>query len=545
MLRNLALILVVLVFATGCAKKDPKIYDQPGPVADGDVMIESELSDAKTLNPVLVSEIAGADIDGLIFNGLTRYNDKLVIEPCLAEKWKVSKDNKTVTYYLRRGVKFHDGVEFTASDVLFTYQVYTDPTVNTPEGAQYQDIKNVEIMGPYEVKVTYKRPFALALALFDTILPKHLLEDKDINTSDFARHPVGTGPYKFVEWKTDQKIVLAANPDYWEGAPHIKKVVMRIIPDQTTQFLELLNGGIDSVGAWFHGTLSAEQYTRQSNTPKLKDYYNVYKTHSLEYTYLGWNELNPLFKDKKIRQALTMAIDRDAVILNAINGLGSVCTGPYPYGSWANNPKVKAWPYDPDKAKKVFAKAGWKLGADGILHKNINHKDTPFHFTLVIPQGKVDRERSATIIQQQLKQVGIQVDIQVLEWTTFLSQYIEKKKFDAYIMGWSLTPDPDCYPIFHSDQVKEHQFNMVSYKNKTVDTLLSEGRRVLDQKTRQKIYWRIHTILNEEQPYTFLYIPNQLTAIHKRFKGYTMNDFDLLTHPEQWYAPKAQQKYIP
>ena len=223
MLRNLALILVVLVFATGCAKKDPKIYDQPGPVADGDVMIESELSDAKTLNPVLVSEIAGADIDGLIFNGLTRYNDKLVIEPCLAEKWKVSKDNKTVTYYLRRGVKFHDGVEFTASDVLFTYQVYTDPTVNTPEGAQYQDIKNVEIMGPYEVKVTYKRPFALALALFDTILPKHLLEDKDINTSDFARHPVGTGPYKFVEWKTDQKIVLAANPDYWEGAPHIRK----------------------------------------------------------------------------------------------------------------------------------------------------------------------------------------------------------------------------------------------------------------------------------------------------------------------------------
>jgi len=533
------------VVLSGCGKKDPKIYAENGPVADGDVMIESELSDAKTLNPALVSEVAGADIDGLIFNGLTRYNEKLQIEPCLAEKWKVSKDNKTITYTLRRGVKFHDGVEMTASDVLFTYQVYIDPNTNTPEGAEYQDIKKVEIMSPYEVKVTYKRPFAKALALFDSILPKHLLEGKDINTSDFARHPIGTGPYKFVEWKTDQKIVLEANPDYWEGAPHLKKFVMRVIPDQTTQFLELLSGGIDSVGAWLHGTLSGEQYIRQVDTPKLKDYYNVYKTHSLEYTYVGWNELNPMFKDKKVRQALTMGIDRDAIIQNAMNGLGSVCDGPFAYGSWANNPRVIPWPYDPAKAKKILAEAGWKPGADGFLHKTINHNDTPFHFTLIIPQGKVDRERSATIIQQQLKQLGIQVDIQVLEWTAFLSQYIEKKKFDAYIMGWSLTPDPDCFAIFDSKQTKEHQYNMISYSNKHIDTLLSEGRMVLDQKRRQKIYQQVHAILNEDQPYTFLYIPNQMTAIHKRLKGYVMNDFDILTHPEGWYVPKAQQKYTP
>jgi peptide/nickel transport system substrate-binding protein len=196
-----------------------------------------------------------------------------------------------------------------------------------------------------------------------------------------------------------------------------------------------------------------------------------------------------------------------------------------------------------EKAKQYLKKAGWAVGTDGLLHKMINHVDTPFKFTLLISQGKVDRERSATIIQQQLKQIGIQMEIRVLEWTTFLSQNIEKKKFDAYIMGWTLTPDPDCYAIFHSSQTGEHQFNMVSYKNQVLDGLLAEGRLILDQKKRQKIYWRIHSILNEDQPYTFLYIPHQMTAIHKRFKGYVMNDFDLLTHPEKWYVPAAQQKF--
>ena len=240
----------ILVF-TGCGKKDPKIYIPDGPAADGDMLVESSGADVRHLMPPLVEETGAADIDSLVFNGLTRFDENFNLEPCLAVKWTVSKDGKIITYFLRKGVHFQDGVEFTANDVLFTYKVYSDPAVNTPEGAMYQDISNVEIMDLYTVKVTYKKPFAPALSqTFDNILPKHLFEGKDINKDDFDRHPVGTGPYKFVEWKTAQQIVLAANPDYWEGAPHIKKFVMKIIPDQSTEFLELLNGGIDAMGAW-------------------------------------------------------------------------------------------------------------------------------------------------------------------------------------------------------------------------------------------------------------------------------------------------------
>ncbi len=546
MIRKIFLIFSAAVLLSSCGKVDPKIYGQDGPVADGDILVESSVSDARHLNPPLVDEVGGADIDGLVFEGLLRYNENLELEPCLAEKWTVSKDGKTITYYLRKGVKFHDGVEFTANDVLFTYKVYSDPGTNTPEGANYQDIKDVGIIDPYTVQVRYKKPFAPALSTtFDNILPKHLLEGKDINKCDFDRHPIGTGPFRFVKWDTAQKIVLEANPDYWGSKPHLKQFVMRIIPDQSTQFLELLNGGIDCIGAWLHGTLTPEQYNKQLDTPKFKDYYKAYSSDELAYTYIGWNQKNPFFKDKKVRQALTMALDRDAIIQNAIYGEGTVATGPFALHTWAMNPKVKAWPFDVEKAKAYFKEAGWKPGKDGLLHKVINHKDTPFQFTLMTNQGNVSRERIATIVQQQLKQVGIQVDVQVVEWTTFISQYLNPRKFDAVISGWTISADPDCYSIWHSSQMGEHQFNFISYKNARLDELLIEGRHTLDQKKRQKIYWQIHSILNDEQPYTFLYVPHQLTAIHKRFKGYHMNSNGILTHPEAWYVPLNQQKYKP
>ncbi len=546
MTKKSLVLLTMLAVLTGCGHKDPKIYTQDGAVADGDILVESGGADPRHLMPPLVDETGGGDIDNLVFEGLARMDENFNPVPCLAEKWTISKNGKVITYYLRKGVHFQDGVEFNADDVLFTYKVYSDPTVNTPAGAMYQDIKSVEIMDLYTVRVTYKKPFAPALSqTFDNILPKHLLEGKDINKSDFDRHPVGTGPYKFVEWKTAQQVVLEANPNYWGGPPHIKRFVMRIIPDQSTEFLELLNGGIDAMGAWLHGGMRAEQFVKETDNPKFKDYYNSYKTDSLGFSYVGWNPKNPLFKDKKVRQALTMAIDRQTIIQNVSYGQGVVCDSPFPLHSWANDPKDKPWPFDPDKSRQYLKEAGWKMGTDGLLHKTIAGKDTPFKFTLITIQGAVSAERVATIMQQQMKQLGIEVDLQVYEWTTFLSQYLDPRKFDAYLGAWAITPDPDCYQLFHSSQRGEHQYNFVDYDNKQMDRLLMEGRQTLDTAKRQKIYWKIQSILHEDQPYTFLVVPNHLAAIHKRFKGYgpsQLVDPSLLT-VNKWYVPLTQQKY--
>ncbi len=543
MIRKAIFFILVLFLAAGCGRKDPKIYSQDGPVADGDTLVEACTIEPKHLMPPLAADEVPWGIDGLVFNGLARFDENWDPVPCLAEKWTVSKDGKVITYYLRKGVKFHDGVEFTAEDVLFTYKVYSDPKVNTPRGSYYDEIKNVEILDPYTVRVNYKKPYPPALAqTFENILPKHLLEGKDINNCDFDRHPIGTGPYKFVEWKTGQQIVLEANPDYWEGKPHIQRFVMRIIPDPSTMFMELLKGEVDAIGPWLGVGMSAEQYARQTDTPKFKDYYNGYKTNQLAYVYTGWNPKNPLFKEKKVRQALTMAIDRNSIIQNALFGQGIICT--VGFHTWANNPAIKPWPYDPAKAKEYLNEAGWKPGQDGILHKIISGKDTPFKFTLLICQGWVEAEKMGTIIQQQLKQLGIQMDVQVYEYGTWWSQFLEPHKFDAYIGEWFTDPDPaDIYQILHSSQMGEHQFNFVSYSNKEADRLMEEGRETFDMKKRQKIYWKIQSILNEDQPYTFLYYPGRLIAIHKRFKGYQMNPNGVRIHPEKWYVPKDQQKY--
>jgi peptide/nickel transport system substrate-binding protein len=338
---------------------------------------------------------------------------------------------------------------------------------------------------------------------------------------------------------------LEANPDYWEGKPRVKRFVLKIIPDQAAEFLSLLRGETDAIGGWTTGTISPEQYARQTHTPKFADYYNKYQCDQFVFVYLGWNLENPLFKDVRVRRALTMALDRGAIIQNVVYGLGSIATGPFVPNSWAYNKDVKPLPYDPEGARKLLKEAGWKAGQDGLLHRTDNGKDTPFRFKLYTNQGNVSRERIATIVQQQLKQVGVDCQPQIMEWTTLLSEYINKRKYDAMVMGWMFTPEPDCYLSWHSSQMGEHQYNMVDYKNKEVDRLLIQGRETLNQDQRARIYHRIHKILYDDVAATFLYVPSALPVVHKRFKGLDVNRNGVGWHPEKWYVPVNQQKYFP
>jgi len=550
LIRSTFLLLVALTFAlSGCGKGSSAKYDQDGPVADGDTLIESSLSDAKTLSPITLSEAVGGDIVNFVFDGLTRYNERFELVPSLAVTWTVSPDERTITYQLRKGVKFHDGVEFTADDVVFTYKCYVDPKVNTPHGADYRDIVDIRALDKYRVRVTYAKPFAPALANFGAIVPKHLLAGKDINKDGFNRAPVGTGPYKFVEWKTSERFILEANPDYWGGKPHIGRIVIKIIPDQGTEFLALLKGEIDAMGAWTSGGMSAEQFIRQSDTKKFTDYHHKFKAESLSYSYIGWNARRPMFQSKRVRQALTMAIDRQAIIDNVSYGMSRVCNGPFPANSWAGNPEVKPLPYDLEKAKAQFESEGWKdTDGDGLLDKDLDGdgKRDPFKFSIIVPQGSTTGQKMLVIVQQQLKKAGIEIEIKVLEWTTFLTQHFYKGNFDGAALAWSLTPDPDQYAIWHSSQIGEHQFNRVRYSNPEVDRLLEAGVRTLDKGKRAAIYHRIHKLIYDDQPYTFMTMPYTLPAVHKRFKGYQPLALwePSLLHLQDWYVPVAQQKRL-
>lgn len=469
-------------------------------------LIMSSIGDASFLNPILAQDSASSEINSLVFNGLIKYDRNLEnFVGVLAESWRVEDGQEPkITFYLRKGVRWHDGKEFTAHDVKFTYDKIMDEKTNTVRRSDYELVKKAEVLDPYTFRVTYKQPFSPGLGTWSMgIIPKHLLEKEDINTTPFNRKPIGTGPFRFVEWVTDEKIVVEANPDYFEGKPGLDRIVYRIIPETSLSEMELLTKGIDYYGVLPH------QHRRMSKVPFLK----IYSQPVFSYTYLGYNLRNPLFQDRRVRQAFTHAINREELVQYVLYGFGAVISGPFPNHLWYYNPKVKPLSYDLQRARELLTEAGWKdRDGDGILDKD----GKPFRFKLITNSGNEIRKDVGVLVQRQLRELGVDVTFETYEWSIFLKNFINARYFDACILGWGLSPDPDDYMIWHSSQI-EKGFNFISYSNPEADRLWEEGRKEYDVEKRKRIYWRLHELIAEDQPYTFLYMPLGLSALQRRF----------------------------
>ncbi len=533
------LLLACALLFTACRTENQRMARGPdGEAVFDDTFVESSIGDASYLNPVLASDNASSSVNGLVFNGLIKYNAEIELVGDLAEKWTVSKDGLTFVFYLRKNVRWHDGHPFTSDDVLYTYQRLIDPEVKTPYSSNYDKVKKVEADGPYIVRVTYKEPFVPALESWGMgILPKHYFQNasgKAFNEHPANKKPIGTGPYKFSEWKVDEKIVLTANTGYYDGKPHIARYIFRIIPDQAVEFIELRNKSIDTM------ILSPDQYFAYD---EFFEDYEKFRLPRAAYTYFGFNLTHPLFKEHKIREAIAHALNKKELVQGVLLGMGQSATGPFLPLSWAFNPDTRDFAYDPALAKKLLAEAGWEdTDGDGVLDKD----GKPFQFTIMTNQGNKLRSLTAEILQQQFKQIGIRVTIRIVEWSTFIKKFIEKREFEAIILGWALAPDPDAYGIWHSSQKKEGQYNFVSYENKQVDQWLEEGRRTFDHEKRKQIYRQIHQAVFNDIPYIFLYYPDFLPVVHKRFRGVELapvSSFGFGWNFDKWYVPKNLVKY--
>ncbi|KQC11675.1 MAG: peptide-binding protein [Smithella sp. SDB] len=531
----LSLIIILLAACNNNPATDkPKLLSAKQP-AYGDILVRGEIGDASNLIPLLASDSASHNIAGMIYNGLVKYDKDMNIIGDLAESWDITGNGLIITFHLRKGVKWHDGQPFTAADVLYTYQVTVEPQTPTAYAEDFKMVEKAEVLDDHTFRITYDKPFAPALISWSSsILPRHLLSGKDITKSPLARHPIGTGPYKFKEWVAGQKIVLVSNPDYFERRPYIDGRITRIIPDTATMFLELRAQNLGMMG------LTPLQYTRQTENNLFKNNFNKYRYLNFAYTYLGYNLKNPLFTDKRVRQAISYAINKDEIISGVLLGLGKPATGPYKPGTWAYNDKVKIYNYNPQKARELLREAGWvKLNKEGILEKD----GKPFVFEIITNQGNETRQKCAEIIQRQLAEVGIKVKIRILEWSAFVTDFINKRKFDSVIMGWTIPLDPDAYDVWHSSKTKPEELNFVSYNNPEADKMLEKARSTFDQKERKKCYDRFQEILAEDQPYTFLYVPDALIIIHNRFRGIEPAPIGLEYNFIKWYVPKDEQKY--
>ncbi len=326
--------------------------------------------------------------------------------------------------------------------------------------------------------------------------------------------------------------MLEANDRYFKGRPYLDEVIYRIIPDSTTMFLEARAGKLDFVG------LSPQQYLRQTQGEWWEKNWRKYKYLASGYTYLGLNQKSPFFKDKKVRQALSYAIDRKGIIKGALLGMGEPAFGPYKPGTWVYNTALKAYDYDPERARRLLAEAGWTMGKDGILEKD----GLPFEFTILVNQGNNERIKVAVILQQMFRAVGVKVSIRTVEWAAFLKEFVDTRKFDALILAWNILDDPDIYDVWHSSAAEGHGLNFVSFCNEEVDRLLEKGRALADREQRKAIYDRFQEILHEEQPYLFLYVPYSLPMVQARFQGIQPAPAGITYNFDRWWVPRALQQ---
>jgi ABC-type transport system substrate-binding protein len=431
----------------------------------------------------------------------------------------LTEHNPVIVFDLRQDVTFHDGHPFDSSDVLFTFNTIMNPKGTSPRKSDYEPVKEARVLGPYKIRFTYKRLFSPAMASWTMgILPEHLLTQeklqveakergRDLATftlrdSNFGRNPVGTGPFIFKEWKSDEQIRLVRNKNYWDGAPEYEEYVMRIIPDSLTQEMEFYAGAIDNYSVQPH------QVARFSADDKYQSFSSI----GYFYSYIGYNLRNPLFADRDVRVALGMAIDIDPIIQYILYGEGERVTGPYPKITDWYDPEVNPLPYDPAGALKLLNDKGWKKNADGWLEKD----GKIFEFNLITNSGNPIRKNILTIVQESWRKIGIKCNTQLFEWAVFLKDFVNTLKYDALVLGWSMGIDPDLYQIWHSSQAGPRQLNFVGYKNAEADRLITRIRREYDRTKQINMARELHRMIARDQPYTFLYVAKSTQLLDKK-----------------------------
>ena len=430
-----------------------------------------------------------------------------------------TEHNPVVVFHLRPHVKFHDGHVFDAYDVKFTYEAIMNPKNLSPRIPDYEPVKQVEVVDPLTVRIVYKRLYSPALGTWAMgMLPEHLLNDKALNEealrlgkdpekftlrqSQFNRHPVGSGPFFFREWKPDQYIILDRFQEYWEGPPNYHRYVYRIIPDLLTQEMEFYAGTIDSYGVQPH------QVERLSNDPM----YQSFSGPAFGYTYIGYNMRRELFRDRRVRKALGMAIDVNKIIKYVLYGQGERITGPFVKQTDYYNHSIKPISYDPQGALMLLEEAGWKQNKDGWLEKDGKR----LQFTLITNSGNDLRKAILAIAQDAWRQIGVDVRTDLLEWSVFIQERVDKGDFDALILGWQMGIEPDLYQIWHSSQTNSHQLNFVGFKNEEADDLIIKIRQEYNYDRQVAYCHRLHEIIAREQPYTFLYVSKWTAILDKR-----------------------------
>jgi len=492
-----------------------------------------------TLDPITSNEMISLRLTELIFNGLVGINEKQEIVPELAERWERSPDGRVYTFHLRKAVTWHprEGEEpkpFTADDVIFTYKIMTHPKTITPLKVRYEFIDTVEKLDDSSIKFTLKRPILNALAKFSfKIIPKHGPANPNYLTRDdpFVQNPIGTGPYLLKNVTAEREIVLAANENYFKGRPHIDKFTAKPFADQNIMTQALMFNAIDMI-----------VLVNPRDIPEIQGdkRFNLQPYNALSYSFFGYNARNPLLADKRVRTAFTHAVNRQEMLDSFFNGQGTIISGPFAPGSWAYNLDVQPLAFDPEKAKALLREAGFTPGADGIMQKD--GKKLALSLKVPIEKESEAVKRVVLAFKNYLKNIGADIRVEFKEWQAWKEDVFFEHDFDIIFASWVFDDSADISSLFHSGEIGPWKNNFGGYSNTEVDGLINESKLTLDHEKRRTINRKLHAILADENPYTFLWTLTNYAGYHKKVRRVAIHPYKFFSYADDWFMEEKDQK---
>lgn len=581
-MRNKFFILLTLVSLISCRRDKPQgsATSNSGTPVNGDWVVIHSTSDPETLNPVTQQDAQAQEICGLfIYEPLTKTDPKTLLDiPWIADSLPtMSEDKLSYEFKLKKDAKFSDGKPVTGKDFICFFKAVKNNLIPNaaPLRGYFEKVKSLDLVDndPYRLKAIMNSPYYLAHQIIGGLwaIPAHIWDPENLsdkikyedlnagkstpeikkvaeifNKSETGLDPkylVGSGPYKFDEWKRNEKLVLSRNENYWNkgheyGKQYLNKIVYRTITDFNAALSAARGGEID-----FIPTMPKVLYTKEKprfESVSIKPAEYDYPT----YSYIGYNEKSPLFKDKAVRMAMSKLIDRDKIIKTIYFGMAQKVQSPINLKRPEYNSGLKPIEFNLDEAKKLLSDAGWKDNdGDGILDKTIDGKKVDFKFKYLISTGSPVASQICLIAIDELKKVGIKAETQELEWSIFLKKQREGQ-YDAYFGAWASDAiEGDLYQIWHSKSSEAGGSNKIFYKNPQVDSLILEVRKEFDFEKRKAMYSQIQQIIYDDQPYTFMLAPRFTGCYNARFQNVEFMANRPCFMANLWYVPTAVQKY--
>lgn len=483
-----------------------------GVPVEGGVLRRRLVGEPATLNAVLQSGLPEQQVLQYVSRQLLDFDARLELAGNLAERWEVSPDGREYRFFLRSDAVWEDGRPVTSADAVFTIRRIVDPKVLSPVFEPlFADMESVEAIDAKSFRVRFRetdafRAYAFALPL----LPEHRFKGQAFGKARENRAPLSNGPYRLTRWTTQQSIELERNPR-WNGAPaHFDRIVFRIVPENAVAYRALVEGDLDET--WIDQPLKK----RSAGDARFRDCCRVVEFYNLDYNYIGLNNRSPFFSDARVRRAMTMFLDRPAIVRGLYEGSARIISGPWAPDSPAYDPSVRPLAFDPKGAAELLDEAGWRdTNGNGTRDRD----GREFEFDLLVSAGSTAGRQIDEILAAELARAGVRARIRPLEWAVF-TERVDSGGYEAATLGWAASdPNPDPFPYWHSSQFPPKGLNTAYYSNPAADRLMEEARRELDPEKRRAIYHRLHRVLRDNPPVVFIVNASQKYAFRRRVHG--------------------------